>query len=485
MNGNSRQTLPADTSSACVALIAVWHSWAAHAGLRRGRRGDRPRRRAAAGRRRRGGLRRGRARRARRHAPRAPSPGDRVAVLRMADLDRVPDESTPGRDPWRFVDPPPPAAAAAARADRGGAEAQQRGRGGGAPARRGGRARWRRIEAAKPKPPEFTLQYLGRFGPPDKQIAVFTNGKQTINKQEGEVIDNKFIVAHIGYESVDIGFVGFPDRAREACRRDSPPPRPSRRKPWMMRDLTVRLSVPLLAARDPGRLHQSLQLSAGRDRLPARQVGRGRAGLHEGGGRRPRPTSRYQAALLRAKIKASQEHFEKGKEFEKAGVIERALVEYQQAVQLDPTNQYAQAQLEHVHRQYVAAEAGARRRDHRADEAEGARRPPAAAGAQPALGQADLAGVPAAGVAVLDLPRPRQGVRDQHPVRSQPARPGDRDRPQGRHRPGGARDADARRRPLLQGDGRALDHHRRRTRRRTAAPTRTSSSRRSSSRTPR
>jgi general secretion pathway protein D len=63
---------------------------------------------------------------------------------------------------------------------------------------------------------------------------------------------------------------------------------------------------------------------------------------------------RNKAALLRAKIKASQFHFEKGQEFEKAGVVERALVEYQQAVQLDPTNQYAKAQLEHVHRAYVA-----------------------------------------------------------------------------------------------------------------------------------
>ncbi|HSF40542.1 MAG TPA: secretin N-terminal domain-containing protein [Thermoanaerobaculia bacterium] len=61
----------------------------------------------------------------------------------------------------------------------------------------------------------------------------------------------------------------------------------------------------------------------------------------------------YRAALMRAKIRASQDHFEKGKEFEKAGAIERAMVEYQQAVQLDPTNQYAQAQLENVRRAYV------------------------------------------------------------------------------------------------------------------------------------
>jgi general secretion pathway protein D len=59
---------------------------------------------------------------------------------------------------------------------------------------------------------------------------------------------------------------------------------------------------------------------------------------------------KYQAALLRAKMKASESHFEKGKQFEKANVLERALVEYQQATQLDPTNQYAEAQLEHVRR---------------------------------------------------------------------------------------------------------------------------------------
>jgi general secretion pathway protein D len=65
----------------------------------------------------------------------------------------------------------------------------------------------------------------------------------------------------------------------------------------------------------------------------------------------------FRAALMRAKIKASQAHFEKGQEFEKAGVVERALVEYQQAVQLDPTNQYAKARLEHVHQNYLAQRA--------------------------------------------------------------------------------------------------------------------------------
>jgi general secretion pathway protein D len=62
----------------------------------------------------------------------------------------------------------------------------------------------------------------------------------------------------------------------------------------------------------------------------------------------------YKASLMRAKMKASQVHFEKGKEFEKAGVLERAMIEYQQAVQLDPTNQYAQAQLDRAREAWQA-----------------------------------------------------------------------------------------------------------------------------------
>jgi general secretion pathway protein D len=56
----------------------------------------------------------------------------------------------------------------------------------------------------------------------------------------------------------------------------------------------------------------------------------------------------YRTSLMRAKIQASQEHFKKGKEFHRAGVLERALVELRQAVELDPTNQYAESELAKV-----------------------------------------------------------------------------------------------------------------------------------------
>ncbi|HKI87025.1 MAG TPA: hypothetical protein VKA53_09790 [Thermoanaerobaculia bacterium] len=66
-------------------------------------------------------------------------------------------------------------------------------------------------EPAKPSPPQIDLSYLGSFGPDDRQIAVFTDGKNIYNAFEGDVLEGKFIVAKIGYESVDISFVGFPD----------------------------------------------------------------------------------------------------------------------------------------------------------------------------------------------------------------------------------------------------------------------------------
>ena len=55
---------------------------------------------------------------------------------------------------------------------------------------------------------------------------------------------------------------------------------------------------------------------------------------------------RWRSALLRAKIRASQEHFTAGQRFLAAGVVDRAVLEFQQAVQLDTTNQYAQVELD-------------------------------------------------------------------------------------------------------------------------------------------
>jgi hypothetical protein len=133
-----------------------------------------------------------------------------VEPLRLAALSRTPPGFTTGRDPWRFVEPPPPPppkprvpSAAELRAMREAEEARLR--------QLAEQARLKAIDDATPKPPPFTWSYLGNFGPSSQRIAVFTDGKRVWNARLGETLENKFIVAQIGYESVDIRFVGFPD----------------------------------------------------------------------------------------------------------------------------------------------------------------------------------------------------------------------------------------------------------------------------------
>lgn len=56
--------------------------------------------------------------------------------------------------------------------------------------------------------------------------------------------------------------------------------------------------------------------------------------------------TRYSVALARAKIKSAAVHFEKGKQYLQAGVLELAIAELQQTVSLDPSNQYAFNELQ-------------------------------------------------------------------------------------------------------------------------------------------
>ena len=53
----------------------------------------------------------------------------------------------------------------------------------------------------------------------------------------------------------------------------------------------------------------------------------------------------YKASLARARLRASQFHFEKGKMYRSSGRADLAVVELEQAVLLDPTNDYAEVEL--------------------------------------------------------------------------------------------------------------------------------------------
>ena len=63
-----------------------------------------------------------------------------------------------------------------------------------------------------PQPPSADhLNYLGRFGYPQDPIAVLTSGEEIFNVKEGDVVEARFVVEEIGYESIALGYVDFPD----------------------------------------------------------------------------------------------------------------------------------------------------------------------------------------------------------------------------------------------------------------------------------
>lgn len=101
--------------------------------------------------------------------------------------------------------PPRPPSAADLRAAREAAEAAERARLAAEEAAR--------IEALKPRPPEFTYSCIGFMGQKGQRIFILLSqdGRQVVNVEQGDVIGGKFIVARAGLESIEIKFVGFPD----------------------------------------------------------------------------------------------------------------------------------------------------------------------------------------------------------------------------------------------------------------------------------
>jgi hypothetical protein len=123
-----------------------------------------------------------------------------VSALELERLSRAGGEYTPGRDPWRFAEPPAPP-----RQELPPVVQPMRVEPDPAPPVA--------VVPPRPQPPAIDVQYLGRFGPKARPIAVFVDqdGQTLYNMLEGDVLKGKFQVAQIGLESVQIAFVGFPD----------------------------------------------------------------------------------------------------------------------------------------------------------------------------------------------------------------------------------------------------------------------------------
>ena len=60
-----------------------------------------------------------------------------------------------------------------------------------------------------PKPPDVSFKFLGSFGPKDNPIAVIQQGDEIFNARAGDTLFGKFVLRKVGYESIDVGFVGF------------------------------------------------------------------------------------------------------------------------------------------------------------------------------------------------------------------------------------------------------------------------------------
>lgn len=150
----------------------------------------------------------------RRGARAGESAADRVAVEHL-ELDRLavePRDYDPGRNPFSYYTPPPPPPPGPTPeelAERA-AEAKRRAE---AEAERRAALEVERANAPppKPKPPAFQLTYLGSFGPEGRKIAVFTDGEEIYNAVVGDVLSDSFAVSEIGFESVTITYVDFPD----------------------------------------------------------------------------------------------------------------------------------------------------------------------------------------------------------------------------------------------------------------------------------
>lgn len=133
-----------------------------------------------------------------------------VVELAAYTLDQPPPPSRPTRDPWSFGTRPAPEAAGTGSAEPPPPEPPPPAipETPPPPAIRETPA----PEPLGPSPPPVDVFYIGSFGRGDNPIAVFIDADKSIfNALEGDLVKDKFEVQNIGYESVDLLFVDFPD----------------------------------------------------------------------------------------------------------------------------------------------------------------------------------------------------------------------------------------------------------------------------------
>jgi hypothetical protein len=132
-----------------------------------------------------------------------------VVELRLEDLEKVGGQFRPGRDPFRFGE----TRAAEAQPIEDQNEEVEREAAAQEALRRAMEAQRRQEAAASGRPvlPDFDLKFLGSFGSRQRRLAVFTNGIEIFNALEGGILKDHFVIRQIGFESVDVGYLDYPD----------------------------------------------------------------------------------------------------------------------------------------------------------------------------------------------------------------------------------------------------------------------------------
>jgi len=128
---------------------------------------------------------------------------DEVVALRTDLLDPAPQPFLVGRDLFRYGPPPPPPGPTPEELEARRREAEERRR----------QAELAAAVPREPQPPPIPFTYLGSFGSEEAKIAVLVDKttQEVVNARAGDVVAGQFIVERIGFESIDVGFVGFPD----------------------------------------------------------------------------------------------------------------------------------------------------------------------------------------------------------------------------------------------------------------------------------
>ena len=272
-----------------------------------------------------------------------------------------------------------------------------------------------------PAPPSIPFKFIGSFGPRERPIAVLAAGDRLVNARAGDVVFDRFILRKVGYESIDVGYVGFAgelfaaagdrEMTAETARF------PAERAIGAMKVLRIGLAGSR-CWRDPVGCTAYRNYSQAKDDEALQHWDLAVLKLEKAVELDPN-NPQYKLALIQLKLKVSQVHFEKGKLYRASGNPELAVVELEQTVLLDPTNDYAEVELRKA-REDAAKLAAERNSDTEARRRSRRRRAGARARApllEPASDKPISLNFPAAQADQADLPVARRCRGDQRDLR--------------------------------------------------------------------